>query len=45
VQDQSALMSYIDVFWIFAVIAVLLIPLALLMLRAVGQRPAVQMSE
>jgi MFS transporter, DHA2 family, multidrug resistance protein len=45
VQDQSALMSYIDVFWIFAVMAVLLIPLALLLLRAVGQRPAVRMSE
>jgi hypothetical protein len=38
-------MSYIDVFWIFAVMAVLLIPLALLLLRAVGGRPAVQVSE
>jgi hypothetical protein len=33
------------VFWICAVVAMLLVPLALLMLRVVGQRPAVQMSE
>jgi DHA2 family multidrug resistance protein len=45
VQDQSSLLSYIDVFWAFAVIAALLVPLALLLLRAVGERRAVQVSQ
>jgi len=34
-EDQSALPSYIDVFWLFAVAAALLIPLALLLLRRI----------
>lgn len=41
VQDQSSLLSYIDVFWAFAVIAALLVPFALLLLRAVGERRSV----
>jgi len=38
VQNQASIMSYIDVFWIFAVIAVLLIHVALLILRAIRHR-------
>jgi MFS transporter, DHA2 family, multidrug resistance protein len=40
VQDQSSLLAYIDVFWCFAVVAALLIPLALLVLRAIRQHAA-----
>jgi len=40
VQAQSSLLSYIDVFWGFALVAVLLIPLALLLLRPVKERAA-----
>jgi MFS transporter, DHA2 family, multidrug resistance protein len=43
VQNQSSLLSYIDVFWIFGVIAVLLVPLAFL-LGPVGQRGAAPVS-
>jgi DHA2 family multidrug resistance protein len=39
VQMQSALLSYIDVFWTFAVLSALLIPAALLLLRS-GHRHA-----
>lgn len=35
VQMQSALLSYIDAFWIFAVLSALLVPAALLLLRSV----------
>jgi DHA2 family multidrug resistance protein len=38
VQNQAALLSYIDVFWVFAMAALALIPLALLLLRAVDRR-------
>jgi DHA2 family multidrug resistance protein len=40
VQDQSSLLSYIDVFWVFAVLAALLIPVALLLLQPIEQRGA-----
>jgi MFS transporter, DHA2 family, multidrug resistance protein len=40
VQAQSSLLSYIDVFWAFAVVAALLIPVALLLLRSVEHRAA-----
>jgi DHA2 family multidrug resistance protein len=40
VQAQSSLLSYIDVFWAFAVVAALLIPVALLLLRPVEHRAA-----
>jgi DHA2 family multidrug resistance protein len=40
VQAQSALLSYIDVFWSFAVVAALLIPVALLLLGSVSRRAA-----
>lgn len=40
VQAQASLLSYIDVFWIFAVIAVLLIPIVLLVLRPVEHSSA-----
>ena len=39
-QAQSSLLAYIDVFWCFAVVAALLIPLAFLLLRAVRQHAA-----
>jgi len=35
VQDQSALLPYTNVFWLFAVAVALLIPLALLLLRPI----------
>jgi len=38
VQTQSSLLSYIDVFWGFAVAVALLIPVALLLLRTVAHR-------
>jgi DHA2 family multidrug resistance protein len=38
VQAQSSLLSYIDVFWGFAVAVALLIPVALLLLRPVAQQ-------
>jgi len=37
---QATLLSYIDVFWGFAVIAILLIPAALVLLRSVELRHA-----
>lgn len=36
VQQQAMLLSYIDVFWVFAVLAALLVPVALLLLRRMG---------
>lgn len=36
-QDQSSLLSYIDVFWLFTVAVALMVPLALLLLRRVEQ--------
>jgi hypothetical protein len=39
VQSQSAILSYIDVFWIFAIVAALMVPVALLLLRAIELRP------
>ena len=43
VQSQAALLAYIDVFWIAAVFAALMVPLTLLLLRPVprGTAPAV----
>jgi DHA2 family multidrug resistance protein len=40
VETQSTLLAYIDVFYVCAVFAALLIPLVLLMLRRVNLRPA-----
>jgi MFS transporter, DHA2 family, multidrug resistance protein len=40
VQAQASLLSYIDVFWTFAILAAILIPVVLLLLRPVRQRPA-----
>jgi MFS transporter, DHA2 family, multidrug resistance protein len=40
VQTQASLLSYIDVFWGFAVVALLLIPLALFLLRSIEHRAA-----
>ncbi len=40
VQAQASLLSYIDVFWGFAMVAALLIPVALVLLRSVEQRGA-----
>jgi MFS transporter, DHA2 family, multidrug resistance protein len=37
VQKQAALLSYIDVFWLFAIAVAVLIPVALLLLRPVSQ--------
>jgi DHA2 family multidrug resistance protein len=39
VQSQSTLLAYIDVFWLYAVLALAMIPLAL-MLRRVDMRAA-----
>jgi MFS transporter, DHA2 family, multidrug resistance protein len=39
VQSQSAILSYIDVFWMFAIVAALMVPVALLLLRAIELRP------
>jgi len=36
-QDQSSLLSYIDVFWLFTVAVALMMPLALLLLRPIEQ--------
>ena len=36
-QQQSALMAYFDGFWLFSVLALLMIPLALLMRRSVAE--------
>jgi len=44
VQDQSSLLSYIDVLRAFAVVATLLVPLTLILLPAVEKR-TVQVSE
>jgi MFS transporter, DHA2 family, multidrug resistance protein len=42
VQSQAALLSYIDVFWWFALVAALMVPLALIVLRPLrGDRQAV----
>jgi MFS transporter, DHA2 family, multidrug resistance protein len=38
VQAQASLLSYIDVFWGFAIVAALLIPVALVLLRSVEHR-------
>jgi DHA2 family multidrug resistance protein len=35
VQTQASLLSYIDVFWTFAIVAALAIPVVLLLLRSV----------
>jgi DHA2 family multidrug resistance protein len=35
VQSQASLLSYIDVFWGFALVAALMVPLALILLRPV----------
>jgi len=43
VQNQSSLLSYIDVFWIFGTIAILLVPLAFL-LGPVRQRGVASVS-
>jgi DHA2 family multidrug resistance protein len=40
VQAQASLLSYIDVFWDFAVVAAVLIPVALVLLRSVAHRGA-----
>jgi DHA2 family multidrug resistance protein len=40
VQAQASLLSYIDVFWGFAIVAALLIPVALVLLRSVEHRGA-----
>ncbi len=40
VQNQAALLSYIDVFWGFAVIAILLVPVALFVLQTVKTQAA-----
>ena len=36
-QQQSALMAYFDGFWLFSVLALLIIPLALLIRRSVAE--------
>jgi DHA2 family multidrug resistance protein len=40
VEAQASLLSYIDVFWMFAILAAVMIPLALLMLKNVAQPAA-----
>jgi DHA2 family multidrug resistance protein len=40
VQTQTSLMSYIDVFWGFAIVAALLIPVALFLLQSIKHRAA-----
>ena len=40
IQNQAALLSYIDVFWMFAIAAAVLVPVALLLLRPSSQARA-----
>jgi DHA2 family multidrug resistance protein len=39
-QQHAAALAFFDVFWVFAVVAALLIPLVLLMRRSVAQKGA-----
>jgi len=39
VQAQASLLSYIDVFWSFAIAAAVLVPVALLLLRSIAPPP------
>ncbi len=41
VQSQSTLLAYVDVFWVSAIFAACMVPLALLLLRPVELRPGV----